>query len=135
MSDLAKAAVRVSVWALLQALAYLAVFEVGKATWAAVYGWQSDLGRGVLWVYALWTFAALALVGNAVLESRRFGPSFRSRLAVWGAVLVPLAVLTVPSASSVPLAVALVWLCVAVAVVAREGLGRLALGHRSFASG
>ena len=135
MSDLAKAAARVTGWTLLQALAYLAVFEAGKAAWAAVHGWQGDLGRGVLWLYAFWAFVGLALVANAVLETRRFGSSPRGRFVVWATALVPLAVLTAPSASSAPLAVALVWLGVAVAIGAREGLVRLALGSRSFASG
>ena len=135
MTALTKAAARVTGWALLQALAYLAVFEAGKAAWAAVHGWQSDLGRGILWLYAFWAFVGSALVANMVLETWRFGSSPRGSSAVWVAALVPLVVLTAPSASSAPRAVALVWFGVAVAIGAREGLGRLALGSRSFASG
>ena|GEM_PF-6543217 len=134
MSDLPKTVARVIGWTALQALVYLAVFEAGRAAWAAVHGWQGDTGRGLLWWSAFWLFGALALVANAILDRARFGSARTMRRVVWAVALVPLAVLTGPAASSVPRAVLLVWLAAVAAVAVREGPGRLARGPRSSAS-
>ena len=101
--------------------------------WAVVHGWQPDVGRGILWWHAFWSFVGLSLIANAVLESGRFGASFLQRLVVWLVALVPLVVITLSSAPYVPLAVMLVWVGVAVAVASREGFGRSASNLRSLA--
>lgn len=134
MPDPVNAIARAVGWTLVQVAAYLAVFMAGQAVWAAVRDWDSDIARGILWWYAFWLFVGLALVANAVLEIERFGTTVPRRVAVWGVALVPLAVLTAPSASSSPFGVLLVWLCAVVAVGTREGLRRLMPGARSLAS-
>ena len=134
MSDPVKAAARAAGWTILQALTYLAVFEAGKAMWAAASGWHGDLRRGVLWWYAFWLFVGFGLAANAALATKRLGSSLPKRLAVWSGALLPLVVFTLPSVGSVPLAVVLVWGCAVVAVAVREGLGRFAQRPRLFAS-
>ena len=130
-----KSVARAAGWTLFQAVLYLAVSELEKATWAAVYGWHNELGRGILWWYAFLFFVGLALVANVTLGSRRFGSRLPKRLAVWSAALLPLALFTLPSLSSGPVAVALIYVSVAAAVASREWFGRLASPPRSLASG
>lgn len=122
-------------WTLLQALVYFVVFELGKAGYSAFRDWRPDIGRGILWWYAFLLFVGLALAANAVLTNQRLNSSARRRLAVWAVALLPLGAFTLTSASSVPLAVLLVWICVAASVAVRETLGIPALRRRSLASG
>jgi hypothetical protein len=135
VSDLVKAAARVVGWTLLQALVFLAVFEAGKAVWDAAHGWRGDVGRGVTWSLYFRLFVGLALVANAAFAASRAGTALPRRVAVWSVAVLVLVAFTLPSWSALPLAVPFVHGCALVAVIVREGLGRLALRPRSVASG
>ena len=116
---------RVVGWTLVQGVIYMMVFEAVKTAWGAVEGWSVDIGRGILWQVGFWLWIGLAFVGNAVLVRESIRQAPRRRLAVWLTVLLGIGLCTLPSFASTPLAVGLIWICAAVSVGVREGLGRL----------
>ena len=135
MPDSLKVVARVIGWTLVQGLAFVLCYELGKAAVSAVHDWRPDLGRGILWLSYLGGFIGLALLANALLEVERIGAHAARRLALWAVVLALLVLYTLPSWSSLPLAVPFAHACAVLAVIAREGFGRLALPQRLSTSG
>lgn len=114
-------------WTLVQGVVYLTVFEAGKTAWGAIEGWSGDVARGILWQVGFWLWIGLALIANAVLVPAKARLTPRMRLAIWLTMLLGIGLCTLPSLTSTPLAVVLIWICAAVSVGVREGLDRLAL--------
>ena len=135
MPEPLKTIARIIGWTLLQAVVVVLCFEIGKAAVSAVHDWRPNIGRGILWLYYLGGFVGLALVANIVLETWHVGNQLWKRLAVWCVVLVLLVVYTLPSWSSLPLAVPFIHACAVVAMAVREFAAHLTLVHRQVASG
>lgn len=128
-----KSALRVIGWTLLQALAYLVVFEAGKLAWIEYNGgWRSDLARGGMWWFAFQLFTFSAAIANACLLSETLRSKPLRRAMVWSFALVPVLWLTRPSWTwdPTPLSAVLVLTCSVSAIATRELSGGLALRLR-----
>lgn len=123
MSDVGKKSVRVVGWTLLQATVFILVFELGLSWWRDAQGLRFDIGRGVLWHSYTYGFIASAGCANVLLTMDRVGTVRLTRIATWALAFLPLVLLTLPSWSSLPLAVPFIHGCAVFSVIVREVLG------------